>query len=170
MLTFFRRASLVIALFFSAVTFAQDNIAVVDLERAMNATNIAQGAIKQLEASPNFKANIDAYNKYKQELTALGNEEKANGLTWSSEQQQKHQAKMEAKFKELNQVGAKLEAEKAAVEKQVQQQLAPKLKVAVEQLVEEKKIGLLLNARTVYYKTEAFDLTEELVDRLNKVE
>ena len=47
--------------------------------------------------------------------------------------------------------------------------MIPKIEEIVPKIIEEKKLGLLINARAAYFRTPDFDITQDLIDRLNKL-
>ncbi|MGH1486282.1 MAG: OmpH family outer membrane protein [Cellvibrionaceae bacterium] len=152
------------------IIFAQSNIAVIDIEAAAINSNYAKSSIAKLKDSETFKKNLEQYNLMGKEFQALQEEGKTNGLTWSDEQKKTHRKKLEIKVAELNKVGGRLDAEKAAVEARIQKELTPKIEEIVPKIIKEKQIGLLINARAAYFRTPDFDITKELINRLNKLQ
>ena len=69
----------------------------------------------------------------------------------------------------LKKIGNKLDSEKAAVENRIQKELTPKIEEIIPQIIKDKKLGLLVNARAAYFRTPEFDVTQELIDRLNQL-
>ncbi len=166
---FIRSSIAFFILIFSGVVIAQQAIAVIDIERAAIQSNYAKSSIKKLQESDTFKKNLDLYKRLGGEFKALQNDGKTNGLTWSDEQKAAHTSKLEKKLAEINKVGGQLDSEKAAVERRIQKELTPKIEKIVPEIIKDKKLGLLLNSRAVYFRTPEYDITQELTDRLNKL-
>lgn len=159
---------LTLGISFSALSIAQQNIAVIDFETAVSKSNYAKQAREKLESSESYQKKRARYNELGKELKAMEKEAKTNGLTWSDEQKQNHNQRAKDKVSEINKVGGQLEAEVGRVNKTMAQELNPKIDKILKELMAEKKIGLLLKAGTVHFATEDFDITQELLDRLNK--
>lgn len=167
----FKNIVVVLAFLLPGLVFAQQNqnIAVIDIEAAAINSDYAKSEIKKLRESKTFKANLTELERLKKEFNSLQEEAKANSLTWSDDQKKAHRKKLKEKVTEVNKVGGQLDAEKAAVDKRIQKELIPKIEEIVPKFIEEKKLGLLINARAAYYRTPDFDITQDLIDRLNKL-
>ena len=159
-----------LVLFLPPIVFAQSNIAIIDIEAAAINSNYAKQSIAELKESASFKKNFQQYNLMGKAFQALQEDGKTNSLTWSAEQKKSHQKKLEVKIAELNKIGGSLDKEKAAVEARIQKEFTPKIEAIVPKIIQEKQIGLLINARSVYFSTPDFDITKELVDRLNALQ
>lgn len=159
---------LILLLTFSGLSAAQQNIAVIDIEAAMAKTNYAKAAFDKLQKDGEFNKNLEQYQKLGAEIKALREEARANGLTWSDEQKQAHRNKLREKAAELNAAGSRVEKQRNAVNDQVQKTLTPQVEKIVPELLKQKNIGLLINSRAVYFNAPGFDITQELLDRLNK--
>ena len=147
---------------------AQQKIAVINIEAAMLNSDYAKESIKKLKEKSSYKSKLDEYARLRKEFQALNEDAKTNGLTWSDKQKLAHKEKIEAKVQVINQVGSQLEAENVAVEKGIQQELTPKIEKIVSEMIKEKELGLLINARASYFHTPDFDITTQVIERLNK--
>jgi outer membrane protein len=164
----FRGTIFFLVLVFSSLSYAQQNIAVIDIETAAIRSDYAKSEIEKLKQSDTFKKNLDEYNALGKEFQALQKEGQANGLTWSDEQKQAHKKKMEEKVVLLNKIGGQLDAEKAAVDKRIQQELTPRIEKIVPEIIKNKKIDLLLKSQAAYFVIPEYNITQDLIDRLNK--
>jgi outer membrane protein len=161
--------SLIFILFtFSSLALSQEKVAVVDIEAAAINSDFAKKAIKDLNNSATFKKNGETYNNINNEIKKMQDDAKANGLTWSDEDKKIYNVKLEEKIKNLKRARAQLDQEQANVEQGIQKELTPKIEKIIPEIIKEKNIGLLINARAAYFRTPEFDITKELIDRLNK--
>ncbi|MEO0442152.1 MAG: OmpH family outer membrane protein [Pseudomonadota bacterium] len=144
-----------------------EKVAVVNLDKAAIDSDYAQQQIKQLVDGEDYKKNVERYQSLRAEVQALQQEGRANELTWSEAQKQAQLGKIRERVEALKKLGAELDSAKADLNRRLLKDLTPQLKQAVEQLVQEKKLDLLLNAQAAYYKAPGTDITEELTQRLN---
>jgi len=154
---------------FSGLVYAQGKIGVVDLNGALAVADYSKQQLSALKNNSEFKDLAEKIKALKGDLQALQNEGEANALTWSQEQKQQQVKKMQGKVAELNGYGNQREKMKADLESRIGKELGPKIEKVVNQIIEEKGIGLLLNSQAVYFRTAEFDITNEVVDRVNKL-
>ena len=169
MRVFLRKSIVLLMCLLPGLALAQQKIAVINIEVAMLNSNYAKASIKVLKESAAYKAKLDEYGRLRKEFQSLNEEAKTNGLTWSDEQKLAHRKKVEAQVQVINKLGGELEAENVAVEKNIQKELTPKIEKIVSEIIKEKELGLLINARAAYFRTPDFDITKDLVERLNKL-
>ncbi len=152
----------------SAYTAEANNIAVIDIEGAVAKSNYAQKARKDLENSKSFQDMRTRYNELGKQLEAMEKDAKANGLTWSKEQKESHNQSAKEKLLEIKKINRQLDSEVNEINKKMAQELNPRIDTIVNDIIKEKNIGLLLKAGAVHFATPGFDITEELLERLNK--
>lgn len=152
---------------FNPSAMAQGNIAVIDLNGAIRASDYSIKQYKLLQADENYKKLVEKIKQTRDDLEQLQKEGETKSLTWSDEQKQAHQEKGQKAYSELNNLANQEAAVRSRLDASVQQELAPNVEELVNAIIEEKKIGLLLKAQAVYFRTADFDITEELVKRLN---
>jgi len=147
--------------------FASENIATVDLEGALRASNYSLKQYKALKSDLNYQKLIAQIKQTRQSLDQLQKESETKSLTWSDEQKQAHQQKGQAVYTELSSLADQQTTTRRRLDASIQKELAPKVEMIVNQIIDEKKIGLLIKAQAVYFRTVEFDITEELVKKLN---
>ena len=162
---FWLSAVIIIAIF--SVAAAAKEVAIVSFEAAIANSNYAKAQLKQLEETPSFKKQFQQYQQIKKELSEQREKIKANELVWSEADKQKHFKKMEDKLKELNHIGTGLDREKSVVDRRIQDKIEPKIKEIVPKLIKEHKIKVLLDSRAVHFVDKKYNITKELIDRLN---
>lgn len=168
MSNFLKSLTLLCALGVSAVSFAQANIAVIDIDGAVANSNYAKEARKKLENSESFQKKRARYSELGKELKTMEKNAQTNGLTWSDEEKRNHNKAAKEKLSEINKIGNQLDSEISQINKQMAKDLNPKIDEIVKSIIKEKQLGILLKAQTVHYATPQFDITKELLDRLNK--
>ena len=159
---------LLLALLFSNLTFAQGKIMAVDLDRALLLSDYAQQQLQVLKSNADYKKFSTQAKGLETELAELQKKGKANSLTWSDQQKQDHVALMQGKIDQLRTITRQQTVMRQRAEAKVEQELAPKVETIVNDIIQEKNIGLLIDSKAVHYRTAEFDITKEVVERLNK--
>lgn len=153
-----------------SLVFAEQNIAVIDVQGAVANSNYAKASLNKLQERETFKVNYSEYNTLGKEIQTLQEEGNTNGLTWSDDEKKKHQQVLREKISKFKRVSNKLESEKAAAERKILEDLSPKIDEILGAMIKEKKLDMLINSRAVYFKSPETDLTRELLERLNKAQ
>lgn len=152
----------------SVASFAQGKVVILDIQAAMLSTELAKKELAKLDKNPEFasmKAKLDGLIADIKKLQASAEKD---GMTWSAEQQAEHRKKVEYLRADYELAGKKFQAEQQAVVQQVIQQLGPKTRTVLDQLVASDNIGLILNSQAAIHASPAFDITSKLTDLLNK--
>ncbi|PYF78641.1 periplasmic chaperone for outer membrane proteins Skp [Marinomonas alcarazii] len=141
-------------------------VAVLDFRAALLQSNIGQEAAKE----PKQKvAAMDARLKSEQEsLEADANNLKRDELTLSEEEFKKRRAELAEKQNKIRNMAANMQRQAKELEQQLIQSLTPKGEAALKALIEERKLDLVLNRQLSLYASGASDITDELVERINK--
>lgn len=162
---------LLIVTIMPSISFAQQNVFVVDVEAAALRTDYARSFLKKVTQSESYTKGISEYNKLRGELKALEDDAKANRLTWSDDQKKTFNGMFDKKVKQVNQLGGQLEAARSSLQNRVIQQLTPDIENIVKDIIEEKKIDILMNARAgaVFFQKPEFNITAELTKKLNEI-
>ncbi|MBX2807501.1 MAG: OmpH family outer membrane protein [Cellvibrionaceae bacterium] len=153
----------------SGKVLAQQTIAVMSIENAIIASDYAQQQLQALEKTELIQNRLKKFNALNKELQDLQKTILANELTSSAEEKESQQKQFKEKLDERNVVGKNLELEKQALLRKIQQQLLPRVNDIVPKIVEEKKIDMLVDANAVHFVAEPYNLTQELINRLNAV-
>lgn len=141
-------------------------VAVLDFRAALLQSNIGQEAAKE----PKQKvAAMDARLKSEQEsLEADANNLKRDELTLSEEEFKKRRAQLAENQNKIRNMAANMQRQAKELEQQLIQSLTPKGEAALKSLIEERNLDLVLNRQLSLYASGASDITDELVERINK--
>lgn len=159
-----------IAMLFSSVAFAESKIMSIDLNKSLILSNYAQQQLQALKNNEQYKKLTAQAKTLEAEIVELQKKGKANSLTWSEKQKQDHIKTGKGKVEQLRKIAQQQASMQQQLEAQVEQQLAPKVEAIVNDIIKEKNIGLLIDSKAVYYRTAEFDITKEVVERLNKAQ
>lgn len=155
-------------LFAVTATAAEGKIAVVDFGKAIFGTEVAKARLKQIESQSEYAALQAKYENTVADMKALKQEVETKGMTWSPEQTGEAQKKMEFLRADLDLITRKVQSEQKALQSSIVQELRPKAGEALQELIKEEGIVLLINAEAVVTVAVELDLTSKLTDRLNK--
>ncbi|MEO9273942.1 OmpH family outer membrane protein [Marinomonas sp. 5E14-1] len=157
--------SILVSVFFAANLYATE-VAVVDFRAAVLQSNMGQKAAEE----PKQKiAEMDA--RLKQEQSALetsAQELKRDELTLSKEEFNKRRQALAEQQNKLRSMAANMQRQAKELEQQLVQSLTPKAEAALKSLIEERGLNLVLNRQLSLYADQDADITNELVERINR--
>ncbi|AEF55652.1 OmpH family outer membrane protein [Marinomonas posidonica] len=141
-------------------------MAVVDFRAALLQSNIGQEAAKE----PKQKvAQMEA--RLKQEQVALKEADeqlKREELTLAPDEFNKRRGDLVKKQNGIRQMAAKMQQQAKLLEKKLIEDLTPKGEAALKSIIDERKLDLVLNRQLSLYANSESDITNELVERINK--
>ncbi len=146
---------------------AEGKVAVIDVNTAIFASAAAQARIKESVESADFvalKAKLDGASA---DFQALAKEAESKRLTWSQDEAAAHQKKMEYVKADAELASRKIQAEQQQLQQRVQQEFMPQLQVAIQEVVAEEGITILVRQEAVIMAAPANNLTPKVIDRLN---
>jgi len=154
---------------FSLASTAADKIAVVDIASAIFSSNAAQESIKKAQTNADFVALKAKFEGSVADFQSLAKEAESKRLTWSQEQLQSHQKKMEYVKADAELARQKIQGEQKQLEQQIMQELGPMAQEAIQAVVTEEGVTILLRAESVLIAGQESNLTAKVADRLNKM-
>ena len=157
-----------VTMFAITATAAEGKIAVVDFGKAIFNTDVAKARLKQMQTASDYATLQAKYESTVADMQALKKDVDTNGLTWSSEKKGEIQKQMEFLRADLELTTRKVQADQKALQGSVVQELRPKAGEALQELIEEEGVVLLISADAVVTVAPELDLTAKLTDRLNK--
>ncbi|MFT7223574.1 MAG: Skp family chaperone for outer membrane protein [Cellvibrionaceae bacterium] len=149
---------------------AQQKLAVVDLEQALNNSAYAKAQHLQLQNDETYRTNIEAYNKLGAELEKMQEDAKVNSVTWSDRQKQAFNADREEKLQKINAIRRRIEVQNATVSRNILQVMTPTLKEAVRKIIDDRQLDLLLKDPSVIFYKPSLDLTDELTSLVDELQ
>lgn len=161
-------ATVMLALMFSGVVFADTKIAVVDLGKAIFMADVAKKRVDELKAKSEYASLQAKYDSTAADMQALAKDAESKSMTWSREQQADYKKKIEYLRADLQLTAQKLDSEIKTLQNGILQELQPKALEALQELVKAEKIDLLLRSDSVLRAEPDLDITAKLTERLNK--
>jgi outer membrane protein len=142
-------------------------IAVVDARIAIFSSNAAQSALKAFEESADFMSLKAKYESSSADFQAMAKEAETKRLTWSPEELAEHQKKMSYVKADAELAIQKITSEQKQLEQRVLQDLAPLVEQALQEIVKEEGISVLLRAESVLLASPDTSITAKVADRVD---
>lgn len=151
---------------FSATVSAATKIGLLDIRTALFASESAQNFTEK---------TVDQFKQQDLEVRAVGEEGqkleqrlKNDAAIMSDSERAKLASDLEAKIQEYKYLKSKLDNALAEKRQEFLAESKPRLDKAINELVEEEGLTLLLPREAALYADEAMDYTQKVVDKLNK--
>jgi outer membrane protein len=141
--------------------------AVVDARVAIFSSAAAQSALKSFEESADFIALKAKYESATADFQAMAKEAETKRLTWSQEELTEHQKKMSYVKADAELAIQKITTEQKQLEQRVLQGLAPLVEEALQEIVKEEGITVLLRAESVLLAAPETSITNKVADRID---
>jgi outer membrane protein len=151
------------------VAAAQGKIAVVDLEAAILQTDFAQQRLSQFEESEDFSADKKEFEALRKELDELVQNFQRDQAAMSEDQKVAARQKLASKQSDIEYVAKKLQAMQQQNAQRVFQELAPKAREVLRDIIATDGIGLLLQQQTVIHADLGYSITAKVTDKLNQL-
>ncbi|SDJ57664.1 OmpH family outer membrane protein [Microbulbifer yueqingensis] len=160
-------AVLFVGIIFSGAAMAQSKVAVFNLQAAIMSTEAAKSKVNALKTSSEYSKLQSTAESIRGEVQKLAEDAQKNAVTWSDEQKAEHQRKMNFKRSDFETAVKKLRAMEAQVGQEIQKTMGPKAKTALEAIIKEQNLDLVLDANSAYFAGPNVDLTAAVVKRMN---
>jgi len=147
---------------------AAGKTALVDTAMAIYGSGTAQAMLKEAEQSADFLSLKAKYESSTADLQAMAKEAETKRLTWSKEEAAAHQKKMGYAKADAELAVQKIKAEQQQLQQSIVQQLGPLAQQAIQEIVQEQEIDVLLRAESVLFAAEGLYITANVADRIDQ--
>ncbi len=141
-------------------------VAIIDTRLGIFQSDEAQEALK--EPQEQIKAIEEQIQQESEELQEMSAALQRDELTLSEAALEVRQREIAQRDAVLRNKVVNLQRQAQLVEQQIIANLRPKVEEIIQQIVDEKKIDLLLNRQTSVYFSPSLDITSELTSRMNE--
>lgn len=148
---------------------AQGKIAVVNLEEAILQTDFAQERLAEFEANEDFQADKTEFDNLRKELDELVQNFQRDQAAMSEDQKAAARQKLASKQSDIEYVAKKLQSMQQQNAQRVFQELAPKAREVLREIIATEQIGLLLQQQTVIHADLGYSITAKVTDKLNQL-
>ena len=153
----------------ASLALSEDNIAVIDMQQAMFASDYAQNKAKEASESADFVALRAKAESSAADLQSMAKEAETKRLTWSTEEAAEHQKKMSYTKADYDLAVQKIQGEQQQLQQKIMQELTPQFQEALSEVAKGEGITLLLRRESVIIADPKNDLTAKVVDKLNQI-
>jgi outer membrane protein len=151
-----------------AKTDMQTKVAVLDLERAVMTTDVAREKIKALQTQKDYADTQKKIESLQKEMEKKAADAKKEGPTWNVDQQANFRKDMEFMQKDMELAMQKVQGQNQDLERTIMKDMDQKIKDAVEQIIADEKVTVLLRRESVFFAMPADDISDEVTAKLNQ--
>ncbi len=160
--------SLSAALGTSGVFAQQQKIAVVDIQSAILGSSYGQQQLERLNADPEYAELMASARSLQADIQALDRDAQTNAAQWNEERFATYNRQREFKLADLQLTQQKLQAEQERVVNAINRTLNNRAMEALEQLIADEGVTLLLRESAVYQASAEHNLTAKLAAKLSQ--
>ena len=151
------------------LAMAQGKIAVVNLEEAILQTDLAQQRLAEFEKNEDFTSDKNEFESLREELDKLVQDFQRDQAAMSEDQMVAARQKVSSKNSDLEYVSKKLQTLQQQNAQRVFQELAPKAREVLRDIITTEQIGLLLQQQGVIHADLGYSITAKVTDKLNQL-
>ncbi len=151
------------------LAMAQGKIAVVNLEEAILQTDLAQQRLTEFEKNEDFTSDKNEFENLREELDKLVQDFQRDQAAMSEDQMVAARQKISSKNSDLEYVAKKLQTLQQQNAQRVFQELAPKAREVLRDIITTEQIGLLLQQQGVIHADLGYSITAKVTDKLNQL-
>ena len=148
------------------VAAAAEKISVVDIQTAILKSEYGKQELDKLKEDPEVSELVAEVDVLAADLQALDKDAQSNNAKWGADKVAEYQKKRQFLVADLQLNQQKIQAEQKQVVQEINAVMNDAARQALEELVAEEGITLLLNKNTVLLVTTAHDITDKLAAKL----
>ena len=152
---------------FSLSAVAETKIGVVDLGAAIFGSEIAKKKQEELKQGSDYARLQAKYDSTAADIKALQQDAEGKRMTWSEDDKAEFQKKMEYLRADIELTARKLESEVRSLQNTIVKELQPKALEALQELVTQEGIDVLIRADAVLMAKPELNITAKVTERLN---
>ncbi len=145
---------------------AETRIGVVDLRQALFSSNDAKSFSETLQKD--FAADEAKVREVQEEARQLKERLEKDGAMMNESERSKLTSEFQEKVKEFNFLKQRLDTAVAQRKQAFLEQARPEVDLAVEELLEEHDLDIILPSEAVVYVKPEMNLTPQLLEKLNR--
>lgn len=155
-----------LALAMAAPVLAETRIGVVDLRQALFSSNDAKVFSEQLQKD--FSGDEAKVRQVQEEARKLKERLETDGAMMNESERKQLATQFEEKVQEFNYLKQRLDSTVASRKQSFLENARPEVDQAVKELLDEHSLDLILPSEAVVYANPDMDLTDELLNKLNR--
>lgn len=159
-------AVLLAALMVTTTVAAETRIGVVDLRQALFSSKDARAFSEQMQQD--FSSEEAKVREAQESARKLQERLEKDGAMMNESERNKMTAEFQEKVKEFNFLKQRLDSTVANRKQQFLEEARPEVDAAVKELLDEHDLDLILPSEAVVYVKPDLNLTEELLEKLDR--
>ncbi len=145
-----------------------EKIAVVNIQAAILESTYGQAELAKLEQDVGYSALVNEAQTLVADVQALDKEAQSNRGEWSADEVAEYQKQRQFLTADLQLNQQKIQTERERVVRQINATMNQAALAALQELVQEDGISLLLQENAVYHATDDHNVTAKLVAKLSE--
>ncbi|MEQ9567439.1 MAG: OmpH family outer membrane protein, partial [Pseudomonadales bacterium] len=141
--------------------------AVVNIQAAILESDYGQEELAKLENREEYAELVSESQSLIADVQALDSDAQANGNNWNQEQLSEYNRQRQFLTEDLQVNNQRIQSEREAVVRRINQAMNQRALTALQELIEEEGVTLLLQESAVYHATEEHNITSQLAAKLN---
>jgi outer membrane protein len=148
-----------------AVALAQQKVAYVDLQRALN--EVEEGKVAKANLKREFDQKQKMLDEKKTEFEKLRADLEKQSVVMSEQARKDRQGEIERKGLELQTLFVQLQKELSEREREATRGIFDKMHAIVREIADQEGVSLVVQAEALVYAQPSLDITNELVRKYN---
>ncbi|KEI72076.1 OmpH family outer membrane protein [Endozoicomonas elysicola] len=142
-------------------------IGVLDTVMVLSESNAGKQYARKSESK--FKPQLQALQKLETEVRGMQEKLQKDGSTLSAEQLKVRQLELQRKYEDWQLKGRQYQTERAEADNAEREKLRPKLQTAIDSVVTDLKLDLVIDRQMAIYASPGIDITRKVIESLNKM-
>lgn len=156
------------ALAAAPVVYAEGKIVYINPQVAMAQSEFGQAKIKEFNEEPSIKENMQELEALNEKVKTLSEQFKKDQAIMSAEQKAEQNNRLQSLGSDREHIIRKLTGAQREFENQLFRVMQGKINQAVQELIKEEGIGMVIT-QGVNYADTSYDYTAKVTERLNKM-
>lgn len=152
---------------FASSAMAELKVGVVDLQRALFASNIAKSSYETVQTQ--FADDFKKAEELQNQLKGFNEKIKNDGAIMSDDEKRKLQSDFAKSQEDLKFVVDRIQRAEQAWRQQLTRATLPALNKLIQDIAKEEKLDMVLRAETLVFAQPSMDVTKILIEKLNKM-
>lgn len=155
-----------LALFMTGPVIAETRIGVVDLRQALFSSEEAQDFSERLQQD--FSSEESEVRKVQEEARELQERLQQDAAMMNESERERTTAQFQKKVQEFNSLKQQLDSKVANRKQAFLDDARPEVDAAVQELMEEHSLDIILPSEAVVYAKPEMNLTDQLLEKLDR--
>lgn len=166
LVTFF--IALLTAVSVPAALAQEQKVGVVDVQRAILGSAYGQEQLAALDSDPEYAELLASLTSLQAEIQALDKDAQTNAASWTEARYATYQRQRQFRVADIELAQQKVQAEQERVINEINVAMTEQAQTALQELIEDEGVTVLLRASAVYTFTPEHDLTGKLAAKLSQ--